>query len=412
MKTLHESKTKSVTRLAFALIPLSGFAMDIFIPSLPAITADLHTTPANIQLTLSIFLISLGAFQLFIGSVLDSFGRYLPNIVALAIFSLSNFIIAGTDSLNMIYIMRAIQGACVATIIVSKRAILVDLHTGEALKKYMSMLSVVWSAAPIIAPFIGGFLEVHFGWRSNFSLLGFLGLVFLVIEIAMSGETIKIKHPFDIRSINEAYMTMIKAKDFSIGLLILGFSFSAMMVYNMVSPFIIEKLLHYPPTVSGNASLISGVSLMLGGVLSRQMISKPFFKKTIVSIIAMIVIAGIVTGISTTHPSLITLLAYVVPLHFLVGVIFNTVFSYVLTKFPQFGGKAGGLSGGTYIIMTSVLAQGVVGTFDIKTQTALGINYICFAVIILLLFISVKWASGAKQGHGAAKSQQISDLVH
>lgn len=410
MKTLHESKSMAVTRLAFALIPLSGFAMDIFIPSLPAMAADLHTNPANIQLTLSIFLISLGAFQLFIGSVLDSFGRYLPNIVALAVFSISNFIIAASGDLYVIYIMRAIQGAAVATIVVSKRAILVDLHSGEELKKYMSLLSVVWSAAPIIAPFIGGFLQVHFGWRANFSLLGILGVVFLIVEIMMSGETIKVKNPFNVKSINDAYMTMIKAKDFSVGLLILGFSFSSMMVYNMTSPFIIEKLLHFPATVSGNTSLISGLSLMLGGVLSRQMISKPFFRKTIISIIAMIIIAGIVTGISSVHPSLVTLLAYIIPLHFLVGIIFNTVFSYVLTKFPQFGGKAGGLSGGTYIIMTSVLAQGVVGTFNIHTQTALGINYIVFAIIILLLFVSVKWVSAGKGN--IEKSKAVPDLVH
>jgi DHA1 family bicyclomycin/chloramphenicol resistance-like MFS transporter len=412
MKMLNTSDSKAVTRLAFALIPLSGFALDIFIPSLPAMAAEFHTTPANVQLTLSIFLISLGAFQLFIGSVLDSFGRYLPNIIALAAFSISCFIVASTDNLFMIYLMRALQGACVATIIVSKRAILVDLHSGEELKKYMSMLSVVWSAAPIIAPFIGGFLQVHFGWRSNFNLLGALGALFLVIELVMSGETIKVKHPFNAKSINEAYTTMIKAKDFSIGLIILGFAFSSMMVYNMTSPFIIEKLLGLSPAVTGNASLVSGVSLMLGGILSRQLISKPFFTKIMTSIIIMLIIAGLVTGLTAVHPSLITLLSFVIPLHFLVGFIFNSVFSYVLTKFPQFGGKAGGLAGGTYIIMTSVLAQGVVGTFNIKTQTALGFNYIAFTIIILLLFISVKWIQTARVNSEKRPANPIPELTH
>ena len=412
MKTLHESKTQAVTWLAFALMPLSGFAMDVFIPSLPSIATDFHTSPANVQLMLSIFLISLGVVQLFIGSILDSCGRYLPNIIALAVFSLTSFIIAATDSMNTVYIMRAIQGACVATIIVSKRAILVDLHSGEELKKYMSMISVVWSAAPVIAPFIGGFLQVHFGWRSNFSMLGFLGALFLIIEIVMSGETIRVRSPFNVKSINEAYTSMIKAKDFSTGLLILGFSFSSLMVYNMVSPFIIEKLLKLSPTVTGNAALISGLSLMLGGILSRRLISKPFFRKVMISIILMIVIAGIVTSAATLRPSLITLLSFVIPLHFIVGVIFNSVFSYVLTKFPQYGGKAGGLAGGSYIVIVSVLAQGVVGTFNIHTQTALGINYIVFSAIILVLFLSVKWISGQQPAKDKNTSPAHLDLVH
>ena len=64
------------TLLAFALIPLSGFATDIYIPSLPTMAGDLHVSSIQVQLTLSLFLISYGVSQLFIGSVLDSFGRY------------------------------------------------------------------------------------------------------------------------------------------------------------------------------------------------------------------------------------------------------------------------------------------------------------------------------------------------
>lgn len=395
MKTLRASRTRPAIALAFALIPLSGFSLDIFIPSLPSIASDLHTTPAAIQLTLSIFLISLGVCQLFIGSVLDSFGRYLPNLLSLALFSIASFVIATATSINLIYILRSLQGICVAFIIVSKRAMLIDLYSGEQLKHYMSMLSVVWSAAPIIAPFIGGFLQVHFGWRSNFFFLGALAALFHLTELIVGGETIRTKQPFNFKAISTAYMTMISAKDFSFGLIILGFCYTMLMVYGMVSPFIIEKLLHYSPAMTGNASFTSGLAFMFGGILSRRLISKPFFKKLLITFNLMALTAAAVAVIASTRASFLTLLAYVVPLHFAIGFVFNSIFSYTLTRFTHLGGKASGLAGGVYIIFTSAMSQSIVSTFTIRTQVELGTAYITLILISLLIFVSTKWMAGA-----------------
>lgn len=391
-----EANRIPITRLAFALIPLSGFALDVFIPSLPAMASDLHVTPAATQFTLSIFLISLGVCQLFIGTFLDSFGRYLPNIMALALFSVASFLIASTSSIGLIYFLRALQGFSVAIIIVSKRAVLIDLYTGEALKRYMSMLSVAWSAAPIIAPFIGAFLQVHFGWRSNFFLLGFVGLMFLIAELIYDTESIKVKSPFNLKSISSAYVTMIKARDFSLSLIILGLCYTMLMVYGMVSPFIIEKILNYSPSVTGNASLLSGLFFLLGGLLSRRLISKPFFRKVLTGILLMDVVAIAIIAITLNNSSLYTLLAYVVTLHFGIGFVFNSIFSYALTKFTHFGGKASGLAGGVYIILTSAMSQSLVSSFQINNQTSLGVVYAGIIFIILIIFIATKWVKEKK----------------
>jgi DHA1 family bicyclomycin/chloramphenicol resistance-like MFS transporter len=391
MTLIKVSKTKNSTALAFALIPLSGFALDIFIPSLPAISTDMHATPAEVQLMLSIFLISLGICQLLIGSVLDSFGRYRPAMIGLALFSLSSFGIATAHSMEMIYAMRALQGFCVATIIVGKRAVFIDLYSGELLKKYTSMFSVVWAAAPVIAPFIGGFLQVHFGWRSNFYFLGLLGLIFLILELMLDGETLKVRHPFRLKAITTAYSSMIKTKDFSVGIIILGLLYAMIMVYGMTSPFLIEKLMHYSPAVTGNASLVSGLGVMAGGMLSRRLIGKTFFTKIFTGIMLMEAVALVTTGVAFQSASIFTILAFVITLHFGAGFIFNSVFSYVLTRFTHMGGKAGGLAGGGYIIITSAVSQGVVSFFPARTQVQLGFVYAILILMVFLFFVTTKW---------------------
>src|ERR1044072_8600598 len=131
---ISEKNQGTATLLALSLIPLSGLATDIYIPSLPEMANKLGASPASVQFTLAIFFISYGICQLVIGGVLDSYGRYRLNIVSLFLFSVASFVIAFTKSIELIYCMRAVHGFTVAAIVVSKRAYFIDVYSGERLK--------------------------------------------------------------------------------------------------------------------------------------------------------------------------------------------------------------------------------------------------------------------------------------
>lgn len=106
MKRLKKENEWIGTILAFMIIPISGFAIDVYVPSFPQMVNDLHATPSDIRLTLSIFLISYGVSQLFVGSIVDSFGRYKIALVSLLVFVLSNLAIVITKSIEVIFVMR------------------------------------------------------------------------------------------------------------------------------------------------------------------------------------------------------------------------------------------------------------------------------------------------------------------
>ncbi|WP_285055456.1 MFS transporter [Pedobacter ginsengisoli] len=395
MKALKESNHRIGTFLAFAIIPISGFALDVYIPSLPDMAAKLHTDQSSVQLTLSIFLITYGLGQLLVGGILDSYGRYLPNLVGLAGFIVTSIIIANTGNLYVIYAMRALQGIAAAIVIVSKRAFFFDLYTGEKLKSFASLFSVIWASAPIIAPFLGGYLQTHFGWQSNFYFLALFGLVFLILELVFSGETLKSRTSFNYKGIGKTYWSMLRAADFTAGLLILGLSYGMLMVYNMASPFIIEKLLHYPPTVTGNCSLLSGLAVLAGGTVSKIFISRPLFKKMLLSIGLQIVVVITLMTVTFQTQSLYTLMAYVILLHSLAGFIFNGMLAYCMTRFSHHGGLANGLAGGGYIIFTSALSYSVVSSITITSQFWLGVAYSVLIAGVLTLVLKVKWKDQA-----------------
>ena len=163
-KPLKEENQGIATLLAFALIPLSGFATDIYIPSLPSMALALRVDSIDVQMTLSLFLISYGISQLFVGSIVDGFGRYKLSLWCIGIFAATCLVIASTSNLYLIYLMRVIHGITVAFIVVAKRAFFVDVYKGEKLKHYLSLFTIIWSSGPIIAPFVGGYLQNVFCW--------------------------------------------------------------------------------------------------------------------------------------------------------------------------------------------------------------------------------------------------------
>ncbi len=213
-KTIKPQNKFLATVLAFAVIPISGLATDIYLPPMPQMAKSLALPESRLQLTLTLFLISYGIAQFFAGAVVDAFGRYKTSCAALLLFVISFWIIAHTENIQIIYAMRIVQGILSGFAVVAKRAYFVDVYDGEERKHYLSIMTIVWSLAPIIAPFIGGYLQKNFGWQSNFTVLAAYCGVVLILEILFSGETINIRKPFRADALMKEFTLMLKTSDF------------------------------------------------------------------------------------------------------------------------------------------------------------------------------------------------------
>lgn len=387
MRILKENHKGFSTILALALIPLSGFATDIYLPSLPAMASDLHVSPAAVQLSLVLFMFSVGISQFFIGSILDSFGRYKIGLAALALFSVTSFVIALIPNIYVIYAMRIIQGITIALIVVGKRAYFVDLFAGEKLKSYISLFSIIWACAPIMAPFLGGYLQTSFGWRSNFYFLGGLSLAFLILELIYSGESLKHYHPFRLKSIVQTYTGMLKTPDFTLGLIIIGICFGIVVVFSLSSPFIIERVLGHSAITTGYTSLLSGLSLMTGGIIAKALIKKPLGKKVGIAFGIQILLVLLMIFTSSLLTNIYTLIGFIIGIHIAGGFIFNILYGYCLTRFSKNAGVASGLTGGVMYMISSVFSYGFANLFKVKSQLLLGVADFSLLVIVTILFV-------------------------
>lgn len=386
MRNLETNHKGFSTVLALALIPLSGFATDIYLPSLPTMAKDLHVSTAAIQLSLVLYMFSNGISQIFIGSIVDSFGRYKVAAISLAIFSLTSFVIALVPNIFVIYAMRIIQGIAIAFIVVGKRAYFVDLYSGDKLKSYISLFSIIWASAPILAPFLGGYLQEFFGWRSNFYFLGILSFLFLILELIYSGESLKHFHPFKLKTIAQTYAGKLKTPDFTLGFIILGGCFGIVVVYSLSSPFIIEKVLGHSSVTTGYSSLMSGLSLMTGGIIAKSIIRKPLAQKVITALCIQIVLALLMIFTAPLKTNIYTLVGFTIGIHMAGGFMFNIIYAYCLSRFSKNAGIASGLTGGALYMISSIVSYGFANLYAVKSQLLLGIANISLIIIIAILF--------------------------
>jgi DHA1 family bicyclomycin/chloramphenicol resistance-like MFS transporter len=166
-----------------SLTALGPFSIDMYLPGFPAIAKDLHTTVAEVSLSLSGFFIGISAGQLLYGPLLDRFGRKKPLYIGLIVYILASLGCVFAHSIEMLIMLRFIQaiGSCAAA--VSSIAMVRDLFPVSENAKVFALLMLVVGVSPMIAPTVGGYVTVAFGWHSVFILLMILGLVNLLASI-------------------------------------------------------------------------------------------------------------------------------------------------------------------------------------------------------------------------------------
>lgn len=166
------------------LSAVGPFAIDMYIPALPTIAADLHASTASTQMTLVAFFIAFGVCQIVYGPVSDMVGRKPPLYVGLALFIAGSVGCGLAAGIGWLIAFRFVQGIGASSVMVIPRAIIRDLHTGVEATRLMALVMLVFSVSPILAPLTGSALIVPFGWRAVFAAVtvaALLGLVLLAL---------------------------------------------------------------------------------------------------------------------------------------------------------------------------------------------------------------------------------------
>ncbi|QHQ35974.1 multidrug effflux MFS transporter [Algicella marina] len=184
---------RSSLRIAFIiglLASVGPFAIDMYLPALPAIGAGLGAEEATVMMTLTFYFVAFGVAQLVYGPWADQSGRRMPLYFGLGLFCAASLGCALAPSVGWLILFRFIQGLGAASVMVIPRAIVRDLHTGPAATRLMATVMLVISVSPMLAPLAGSGVIALVSWRWIFVFLAALAVFSLFLTGTQLGETL------------------------------------------------------------------------------------------------------------------------------------------------------------------------------------------------------------------------------
>jgi DHA1 family bicyclomycin/chloramphenicol resistance-like MFS transporter len=229
---------------------VGALAIDTYLPSIPAIGRDFAVGPVAVQQTLSLFLFAFAFMMLFYGTLSDSFGRRPVILVALVLYTMGSVGAALAPSFGWLLAFRVLQGLSAGAGSVIGQAIVQDRFSGAQAQKIMSHIMMVFGLAPAIAPVLGGWLHVTFGWRATFVFLALFGALMLVLCWRLLPESLppEKRHAFHGVAIARNYLKVLSHPQFLLLSLSVGLAFGGLSLYIGSAANFVMEILHLPET--------------------------------------------------------------------------------------------------------------------------------------------------------------------
>jgi DHA1 family bicyclomycin/chloramphenicol resistance-like MFS transporter len=279
----HSSKTTESEQqlslpflsLLSGLTALGQFATSVYLPSLPSIGREFSASVPMVQLTLIAYLLSFAVFQLIFGPLTDRFGRKPIMYIGIATFIVGSLLSYFAPSIIVLIFGRALQAIGGSATMVAGRAIVRDTHSGTALAQALAIITIVFSAAPGLAPPIGGFLEITFGWRSTFLASGALAAFLLVFVLSSLRETHYARTTaLNVGNILSLYAPLLRSGRFIGFVGAYAFSMGGLYVFFGGGPQLFIGDLHVSPAEYGIYPSFTVLGFIAGGIVTRKVVMR------------------------------------------------------------------------------------------------------------------------------------------
>jgi MFS transporter, DHA1 family, multidrug resistance protein len=276
--------TFALTLLLSLLTALGPLSMDMYLPSLPAIGEALHAPTAQVQLTISSYLIGFATGQMIYGPISDRYGRRPVILAALALNCVAAVVCAMTQSIGALTAARFVQALGGAGCIVLARAAVRDLYSGVRAGRELSLMGSITAFAPVLAPVIGGALQMAFGWRASFVFLMIFALFAAAAAAQFLPETLRQRStgPFSLGAMAALYRSVLANRGFLAHVVILTTTFVGLFAWISGAPIVMQGA-HYglSPVAFGVIFASGAAGYMLGAYAASRVVMRFGLDRTI-----------------------------------------------------------------------------------------------------------------------------------
>ncbi len=252
---------------------IGPFSIDTYLPAFAGIAQSLGATPVQMQQTLSAYLFGVAVMNLFHGAISDSVGRRPVVLWGVAAFTLASVGCALASSIGALVFFRAVQGMATGAGMVVSRAVIRDMYPPTEAQKVMSMVTMFFGMAPMVAPLVGGLLFVFVGWRSVFWFLAAVGAALWISNQRLLPETLhpSQRQPLNVRNLMLGYRQLGSNTRFLALALAGGVPFNGMFLYVLSAPVFLGEHLKLAPQHFFWLFILIILGIMSGAFLSGRL---------------------------------------------------------------------------------------------------------------------------------------------
>lgn len=378
-------------RLIIILGTLTAFgpmSIDMYLPGLPSMASDLAAPVSAVQMTLSSFFIGMALGQMFFGPLSDRFGRRPLLLAGIVLYVLTSALCALSTGIEMLIGLRLLQALGGSAASVIARAMVRDFFAGDEAARVLSLIMLVMGAAPLIAPFIGGYVLVWFQWRAIFWVLAGFGLLCFFLVLSALPES----HPAERRSRHGLVGMLgvygrILAHRGAMGYLLANATgYGGMFAFFAGSPFVYIKIFAVAPEHYGYLFAVNVVGLMSVSFLNARLVLRLGAHRLFVLGTILTAGGGLVL-LFDAWTGFGGLPGIVIPLFVSIGslsLIGANGLALALDRFPQAAGSVSALSGGLMFLF-GALSAGAVSLFHDGSAMAMAVVIAVTGVTTLAL---------------------------
>lgn len=396
------ARTLSLTSYSIILglvAAVGPFAIDMYLPAMPAIGADLGATMQGVQWTIVAYFIAFGLAQMVYGPWADQAGRKPPMYLGLAIFMAGTVLCALAPGIGWLILGRAIQGLGGAANMVVLRAVIRDLATGPAATRMMSTIMIVIAVSPLLAPLSGSALLALGSWRLVFwALLMAAALSFFLIRFALP-ETLapENRQPFDAATTRAGIAALLVDRPFLVMTFLAGFSFASFFVFIASASFVYTRQFGLTPTQFSFAFALNAVGFFAASQFSSTLAQRMGTLRMIYTAtagFALSTFAGFGLGLAGLATLPVTMAALFVGNLFL-GVILPTAQVQALEDHGSNAGLASSLGGTMQMVAAGILVAAAGPFLDGTVVPMQGAIALCGALALGLSLMIPRQAAVA-----------------
>lgn len=372
-----------------SLTALGPLSMDMYLPALPIVAIDLHSSTSLAQLSLTACLIGLAIGQLVFGPWSDIRGRRRPLLFTLIVYAISSVLCAFSPTIWVFIGLRFIQGLSGAAGIVIARASARDMYVGKDLTRFIALLAVVNGAAPILAPISGGVILNFASWNAVFIILALLGLVMFLAVMFFLSETLPEENRSEgsMLAVVKTFGDLFKDRVFMGIAGTQAFIMTSMFAYIAGSPFILQNLYNVTPQQFSMLFALNGVGIIIAAQVTGRLSStvsevKLLFAGVLVSFAGSIILVIVVLMDLSLFAMGVALFLVVSS----VGMVSTSAFSLGMQSQGRSAGSASAFLGLLPFIGGAIVSP-LVGIAGDQTAWPMGIIIIICSMGSLVLFL-------------------------